>query len=261
MYARDAFCSWAWVEASFGGSRRIRSYCRARSRRPRSSANASASTSSPTSTPFSSALRARELQCRARRVDARDRRRAAARGDHAERPGVGEHVEHPAARGEQFDGPAGVALVEVEARLVAVGRVDGEAPATLVGDEVGADRITAHQSAPLGESLAAAGVGVAALVHGDDAGERGQRVEHRVAPTLGAGRRQLADHRVAVSVGDHAGHPVGLGEHQPGRVRAAGEQVGPPRRGGRDASRRSARHRRASSSKVHIRARICDAGL
>ena len=217
--ARDAFSSCRSVLASFGGSSRIRSYCWARSRRPRSAVNASASISSPTSTPFSAALRAATASAGPDESIDSDADRAAGCGDDAERTGVAEHVEHASARRPRAPRRRGRRAGRGRSRSCGRPRRRPRSGSRPRGRP---DRATARCRAadPTrgAEAFALAHVGVAALVHARDAGQREQRVGQHLAPGVGAGGGELADDGVAVAVGDQAGHAVGLAEHQPCRV-------------------------------------------
>ncbi len=145
-----------------------------------------------------------DRQCRLGRVDAEDRLRPCPGGHHAEGPGVGEHVQHTGTGGEPGDGRPGLALVEVEAGLVATGNVDGVAPLAFVGDEVGR-RLRAAEQADAGpEPFALAHIGVAAFEHARHARQAGQRIGDRIAEAFRTHRGELHHHRVAVTIGGQA---------------------------------------------------------
>ena len=202
-------------------------------RRRRRSENASASTSSPGGQPLRSRFARGERERRARRIDGCRRRRPGSRRDHGERSCVGEHVEHASTGGQIRDRAAALALVEVEARLVATADVDGERRAVLLEREQIGRLDTAEQPDALVEALALAHVDVGPLVHPVDAREPGERVGDGVTPPLGAGGGELDDHERAVAVGDQSRHAIRLGEDQPCSIRAR-QQRRSSRRRGRD---------------------------
>ncbi len=73
----------------------------------------------------------RDLERGRRGVDERDAGRAAVRGRHREAAAVGEEIEHAPARRQALHEIARVALIEIEAGLLAVDQVDLVAPAAL----------------------------------------------------------------------------------------------------------------------------------
>ena len=189
------------------------------------------------------------LERRRRRVDGGDVRGAARQRRDAEAPGVAVAVQYlreaePAHRVGEV--AAVVALVEVEAGLVAAGDVDDEAPVVLVDGRFrrragGVDgRAAAQPAAGRLEALALPRRGVAALVESRRAARLQQGIGDRPLPALGAGRQELRREHVGVAVDDEPGQAVGLavdeanavaGDRQPAadvdrRRDAAGEEGG-----------------------------------
>ena len=212
----------------------IRSKRSAWARRRRRSENASASTRSPGGQPLRSRLRAASAERGARRIDGCRRRRPGPRRDDGERARVGEHVEHSSTGGQICDRSAALALVEVEAGLVATADVDGVRRAVLLDREQIGWLDTAQQPDALLQALPPADVDVGPLVHPVDAREPGERVGDGVTPPLGACGGEFDDHERAVAVGDQSGHAVRLGEDQPRCIRARQQRRAPHGRG-RDA--------------------------
>ena len=173
-------------------------------------------------------------QCRRRRIDAQHMRRAAVQCGHAEAAGVAKAVQHALAAelphriGER---PAVVALVEVEAGLVAVRHIDAEPPAVLVDRHLGRPGLGRRRPQPAGrgrQAFEAAHAGIAAFVQARQAGGLEQQVGQQRLPALGAGRAELHAEHVAVAVDHQPGQAVGLGVDQAHAV--AGDRQPRPHR-------------------------------
>ncbi len=104
-------------------------------------------------------------------------------------------------------------------------------------------------------------VGIRALVDARGGGRVDERGDDRVAPSLGAGRRELQHDGVRIAIGDHARQTVGFAVDQPAS--------GVPRDRASARARLTARATRRAmnaastasrASNVQTRARICDSG-
>ena len=165
-------------------------------------------------------------QRRRRRVDAQHLLGAAGQRGDREAAGVAVAVEH-ALQAEVAHGlgeaPAVVALVEVEAGLVAVRDVDRELPVVLADRHLG--RAVAAQPAGLRRP---APRGRARWRRSARRAARSPLPRHSASaitglPALGAGRQELRDQRVGVAVDDQPGQAVGLAVHQAHAVAGHGQ--------------------------------------
>ncbi len=195
----------------------MRSNAAAASRSLRSSAKASASRHSAArgrEPGIAGEVLPRQRERVAGAVDRHDAPRAAGERRERESPRVAEDVERLATRRECAHRGTVVALVEVEAGLLAGDDVDAVGEAVLdQQDRVGQRAV--RDSGARREALQAAHIGIGSLEDAGGAGRRGQRRDDRIAPALAAGGRQLQHDRVAVAIGDDAGQSVGLAVDQP----------------------------------------------
>ncbi|ABA48730.1 hypothetical protein BURPS1710b_0391 [Burkholderia pseudomallei 1710b] len=196
------------------------------------------------------ALRERERV--ARRIDRHDPLRAALERREREAARVAEAVQHVAIARVLRDERAVLALVDVEARLVAVAHVDVIQHAVLVRDQRVGRRVAREHAGRLFEPFLFADRHVRALVDVRAAGGRDERRDDRALPVLDARRHELADELAAtlavarrdrrgraafgrarggvagvggasrrdVVIDDEPRQPVRLAEHEPHRVRA-----------------------------------------
>ncbi len=161
-------------------------------------------------------MRTRSLQRRPRRIDGGHLRGSARERRDGEAAGVAIAVEH-LARAEPAHGlgkaVAAIALVEVEAGLVAFGDVQGEAPAMFADGQL---RGAIAAQPPRGglQALQLPHAGIGAFVEPGEAGGLQQGVGDHGFPALGAGAGELRHQGVAVAVHDQAGQAVGLPVHQ-----------------------------------------------
>src|SRR5207245_3038677 len=130
---------------------------------------------------------ARDLQRGSGALDREDALRAAGERVDGEAAGVAEAVEHFASRRERAHALAVLALVEEETGLLAL--LDVHPEIQPVFDDRAARRgaVAAHEARARLEALELARLGIGALVDRLAAGQLGERVEDRVAPTLDAG--------------------------------------------------------------------------
>jgi len=157
-----------------------------------------------------------------------------------EAAGVAEAVEHVAAGRVLRDERAVVALVDVEARLVAVRHVDVIAHAVLVDDQRRGRRVAREHAGGLREPFLVADRHVGALVHVRAAGRADQRLHDRVLPRFDARGHELAHELAArrgvrfgvrfggigdVVVDDQPRQAVGFAEHEAHRARARHHRV------------------------------------
>ena len=182
-------------------------------------------------------VRARLRDRVGRAVDGRRARGAARERGEREAAGVAEHVQHaPPARERAHDAPV-VALVEIEARLLARDRIDAVRDAVLDDREV-ARQLAVRNARSRRQALERADFRIRALVHASARREALAR-----AATIASRQRSApADvscitTTLAVTIGDHAGQAVGLAVHEARRVVLGVEHRCARRRRALDASR------------------------
>ena len=266
LYARAARSAWPAVGANFGGSSTIEIEA------PRPGRAARAALEHVGFEPLGAAgveavqrerSRARAASAARRAVDREHRARAARQRGEREAAGVAEAVEHVAAGGERADAAAVVALVEIEAGLLAVRDVDAVAAGRARRYD-GRDRQASPRSghrcaAPALRARARRDPSARSAMRSRSSASRASTIASRQRSAPADENWQHGD--VAVAVDDHARQAVGLAVHQPHRVRRAGDR--PARRAiaARDARAKNAASIRSASSKLQTRARICDCGL
>ena len=205
----------------------------------------------------------RERQRVGRAVDRSHVRRAAGERGQREAAGVAERIQHPpVARRASRTRRAIVALVEVEAGLLARDDVDAVDEAVLANGDRRSAACRATRRCAAADLRACAPRRRSARTRSGARG-RGERGDDRVAPALGArptGSCSTID--IAVAIGDDAGQAVRFAVHEP----AAGV-LGVEACGARAATARATRAREergvdrlVARSNDHTRARICEAG-
>jgi hypothetical protein len=124
-------------------------------------------------------------------------------------PGVAEAVEHVATGGELAGEQAVVALIEVEAGLVAADHVHLHAHAVL-DDGQQFRQFAVGQAGDRAEPFELAHIRIGTLIHRAAAGGLDQPGNDGIAPLVGPGAGQLYDHHRTEAVGDDAGQTIGL---------------------------------------------------
>jgi hypothetical protein len=146
---------------------------------------------------------------------------------HREAAGVAITVEHalkaPMAGVRGKARPA-VALVEVEAGLVASGDVQRQAPVVFADAQLGG-AVAAQPAGGLRQALKRAHTGIRALVEAAEPGGAQQGVGDHVLPALDAAGGELRHQRVGVAVDDQAGQAIGFAMDQAQAVTADVEQL------------------------------------
>ena len=160
-----------------------------------------------------------------RRIDRQHMRRATGGRRQREAAGVAEAVEHarraagrPLPLHQVAHQRAVVALVDVEAGLVAATHIDAVAHPMLVHRHLLGRLGAARHAVRCRQSLALPGRAVGAVVDVGAAGGGRQRIQQRLAPRLHAGGLELHHELARVAVGHQPGQLVGLAEHQPQRI-------------------------------------------
>ena len=92
------------------------------------------------------------------------------------------------------NGRTRIALIEIEAGLLAFGKAHRKAIATLVDDRFRWRLIAAQQAGALGQTLTLACIDIGAFVDAIDAVERHQCICNYVAPLVGRSGTELQHH-------------------------------------------------------------------
>ena len=127
--------------------------------------------------------------------------------------GVAKTVEHPPSRRQLTGQAAVVALVKVEAGLVAADHVHRHAHAVFNNRQI-CRQLAVHTAGHRLQPLTATHVGVGALVHRLTTRRLHQRRHDRIAPLVSARAGQLHHHHRAVTIHHHARQAVGLAMDQ-----------------------------------------------
>ena len=106
-----------------------------------------------------------------------------------------------------------VALVQVEAGLVALGHIQRQLPAVLLQHH-GGGATTTQPARHAGQALQVAHAGIGALVQAGQAGQLQQRIGNHLLPAFGTAAQKLGHQRVAVLVHHQTGQAIGLAMHQ-----------------------------------------------
>jgi hypothetical protein len=129
--------------------------------------------------------------------------------------GVTETIQRRTARRERARQQPVVALVEIEARLVAATTSTRRHSTVLDDGQRLVWRLAEYPAGHRSETLEPANARIRAFIDPYTAARALQRPDDRLSPFLGAGSRQLQDDGVAVAIGDQSGQTVGLAVNQP----------------------------------------------